>query len=184
MEDSSVLSPISLLTIVIFLFILNLMMIIQDFSPFFPYPLHLFFSNAYILLASTRNKNQNILGLPIMKKAFVQNQVDKKMSIEEVKTMIDDSEALYERLIEEGEEYLFEKSEMMGKEMVKEAFRLFDENQDGFIDENELKHVFSLLGYDECTKMECRKMIKAFDENRDGKIDFYEFVKLIDKSFS
>ncbi|KAF3506726.1 hypothetical protein F2Q69_00005737, partial [Brassica cretica] len=66
----------------------------------------------------------------------------------------------------------------------KKAFRLFDENQDGFIDENELKHFFCLLGHDECTKMECRKMIKVFDENRDGKIDFDEFVKLIDKSFS
>lgn len=106
------------------------------------------------------------------------------MSVEEVKGMIDDSEALYERLIEEGEEYLLEKSEMMGKEIVKKAFKLFDENEDGFIDENELKHVLCLLGYDECTKMECRKMIKVFDENRDGKIDFYEFVKLIDKSFS
>uniref|UniRef100_A0A0D3BGH7 EF-hand domain-containing protein n=1 Tax=Brassica oleracea var. oleracea TaxID=109376 RepID=A0A0D3BGH7_BRAOL len=66
--------------------------------------------------------------------------------------MIDDSEVLYKCLIEEGEEYLLEKSEMKG--------------------------------YDECTKMECRKMIKVFDENRDGKIDFDEFVKLIDKSFS
>lgn len=104
--------------------------------------------------------------------------------MEEVKAIIDDSEALYECLIEEGEEYLLEKNEMMGKEIVKEAFRLFDENQDGFIDENELKHVLSLLGYDECTKMECRKMVKVYDENRDGKIDFYEFVKLIEKSFS
>ncbi|ESQ45828.1 hypothetical protein EUTSA_v10011004mg [Eutrema salsugineum] len=184
MDDSSVLSPISLLTIAILLFILNLMMIIQDFSSYFPYPLHLFFYNAYILFASTRNKKQNMTELLIIKKGFVPTRVDNKMSVEEVKAMIDDSEALYERLIEEGEEYLLEKSEMMGKEIVKRAFRLFDENQDGFIDENELKHVLCLLGYDECTKMECRRMIKVFDENRDGKIDFYEFVKLIDKSFS
>jgi calcium-binding protein CML len=27
-------------------------------------------------------------------------------------------------------------------------------------------------------------MVKVYDENRDGKIDFYEFVKLIEKSFS
>ncbi|KAG7559982.1 EF-hand domain [Arabidopsis thaliana x Arabidopsis arenosa] len=183
MEDTSLLSPISLLTIVILLFILNLMMIIQDFSSSFPYRFHLFFSNAYILFASIRNNKQNT-ELPIIKKVLVQNRVDNKTSLEEVKAMIDDSEALYERLIEEGEEYLLEKNEMMGKGIVKETFRLFDENQDGFIDENELKHVLCLLGYDECTKMECRKMIKVFDENRDGKIDFYEFVKLIEKSFS
>ncbi|XP_010426191.1 PREDICTED: probable calcium-binding protein CML47 [Camelina sativa] len=183
MEDSSLLSPISLFTIVIFLFILNLMMIIQDVSSYFPYRFHLFFSNAYILFASLSNNKQKT-ELPIKKKAFVPNRVVNKTSVEEVKAMIDDSEALYERLIEEGEEYLFEKNEMMSKELVKEAFRLFDENQDGFIDENELKHVLSLLGYNECTKMECRKMIKVFDENGDGNIDFYEFVKLIEKSFS
>ncbi|KAG2293077.1 hypothetical protein Bca52824_039746 [Brassica carinata] len=164
MEDSSALSPTSLLTIATFLFILNLMMKIQDFSSFFPYPLHLFFSNAYILFASTKDMKLNMIELPIIKKVFVPK----------VKLMIDDSEVLYKCLIEEGEEYLLEKSEMEGKEI----------NQDGFIDENELKHVFCLLGYDECTKMERRKMIKVFDENRDGKIDFDEFVKLIDKSFS
>ncbi|KAJ4890421.1 putative calcium-binding protein CML47 [Raphanus sativus] len=183
MEDSSVLSPISLLTIATFLFILNLMMIIQDFSSSFPYSLHLFFSNAYILFASSRNKKLNI-ELPIARKIFVPTQAENKMSVKEVKTMIDDSEALYERLIGEGEEYLLDKSEMMGKEIVKKAFILFDQNKDGFIDENELKHVLSLLGYDECTKMDCRKMIRVFDENRDGNIDFNEFVKLIDKSFS
>ncbi|CAG7871144.1 unnamed protein product [Brassica rapa] len=184
MEDSSALSPISLLTIATFLFILNLMMMIQDFSSYFPYPLQLFFSNAYILFASTKDMKINMIELPIIKKVFVPSRVDNnKMSVEEVKVMIDDSEVLYERLIEEGEEYLLEKTEMTGKEIVKKAFRLFDENQDGFIDENELKHVFCLLGYDECTKMECRKMVKVFDENRDGKIDFNEFVKLIDKSF-
>lgn len=183
MEDSSLLSPISLLTIVIFLFILNLMMIIQDFSSSFPFRFHLFFSNAYILFASPSN-NKHKTELPIIKKAFVPNRVDNKTSLEEVKAVIDDSKGLYERLIEEGEEYLLEKNEMMSKELVKEAFRLFDENQDGFIDENELKNVLSLLGYHECTKMECRKMINVFDENGDGNIDFYEFVKLIEKSFS
>ncbi|XP_010515054.1 PREDICTED: probable calcium-binding protein CML47 [Camelina sativa] len=182
MEDSSLLSAISLLTIVIFLFILNLMMIIQDFSSYFPYRFHLFFSNAYIIFASPRNNKQISTEPP--KKVFVPNRVENKTSVEEAKAIIDDSEALYEHLIEEGEEYLFEKNEMMSKELVKEVFRLFDENQDGFIDENELKHVLSLLGYDECTKMECRKMIKVFDENGDGNIDFYEFVKLIEKSFS
>ena len=33
--------------------------------------------------------------------------------------MIDDSEVLYKCLIEEGEEYLLEKSEMKGKEIVR-----------------------------------------------------------------
>ncbi|CAN8254934.1 unnamed protein product [Cochlearia groenlandica] len=212
MEDSFALSPISLLTIVIFLFIFNLLIIFQDFSSYFPYhprhqsrlklfmslvqnvtkeifnmvkngpTLHFFFSNTFFLFASTIIKKTE---LPVIKKSFIiPTQVDNKMSVEEVKAIIDNSEALYERLVEEGEEYLLEKSEIMSKETVKKAFRLFDENQDGFIDENELKHVLCLLGYDECTKMECRKMIMAFDENSDGRIDFYEFVKLIDKSFS
>jgi calmodulin len=69
-------------------------------------------------------------------------------------------------------------------EEVKEAFDVFDENRDGFIDAGELQRVLCILGLKEGKQMEnCKKMIRTFDENRDGKIDFNEFVKFMESSF-
>ncbi|XP_023771379.1 probable calcium-binding protein CML46 [Lactuca sativa] len=66
---------------------------------------------------------------------------------------------------------------------VKEAFDIFDENKDGFIDARELQRVLSALGVMEGADMEdCRKMIGAFDENADGRIDFNEFVKFMENT--
>ncbi|KAM7464505.1 hypothetical protein LguiA_032626 [Lonicera macranthoides] len=70
-------------------------------------------------------------------------------------------------------------------EEVKEAFDVYDENRDGFIDVCELQRVLCILGLDKGSKDdECREMIANFDENGDGLIDFCEFVKLMDNSFS
>ncbi|KAM0022608.1 putative EF-hand domain-containing protein [Helianthus debilis subsp. tardiflorus] len=67
---------------------------------------------------------------------------------------------------------------------VKEAFDVFDENKDGFIDVQELQRVMLVLGLKERMEIEdCRRMIRAFDENADGRIDFNEFVKLMEDSF-
>lgn len=66
---------------------------------------------------------------------------------------------------------------------VKQAFDVFDENRDGFIDARELHRVLSALGLKETVEMEdCRKMIGAFDENADGRIDFNEFVKFMENT--
>ncbi|XP_044480140.1 probable calcium-binding protein CML45 [Mangifera indica] len=78
---------------------------------------------------------------------------------------------------------LFEEKEPSFEE-VKEAFDVYDQNKDGFIDERELLRVFRLLGMKEGFELEnCRKMIGKFDENGDGMIDFKEFVKFMEKSF-
>ncbi|GER45841.1 calcium-binding EF-hand family protein [Striga asiatica] len=75
-----------------------------------------------------------------------------------------------------------EKSVGLGE--IKEAFDVFDENGDGFIDAMELGKILCALGFGEGLDVErCRKMIGAFDENRDGKIDFDEFVKFMGNSF-
>lgn len=78
---------------------------------------------------------------------------------------------------------LFEEKEPSLEE-VKEAFDVFDQNRDGFIDAKELQRVLCLLGLKEGSELQdCKKMIKTFDENRDGKIDFHEFVKFMEKNF-
>jgi calmodulin len=67
---------------------------------------------------------------------------------------------------------------------VKQAFDVFDENKDGFIDALELQRVLVILGLKEGSKFEnCQKMIKHFDENQDGRIDFFEFVNIMRNHF-
>lgn len=68
-------------------------------------------------------------------------------------------------------------------EEVKEAFHVFDENKDGFIDAGEINKVLCALGFVGASEVECKRMIKAFDHNGDGQIDFNEFVQLMEKSF-
>lgn len=65
---------------------------------------------------------------------------------------------------------------------VEEAFDVFDENKDGFIDATELQRVLSLLGLEK-DLMQCQKMINAVDQNGDELIDHNEFVKLMEQSF-
>ncbi|GFZ12111.1 calcium-binding EF-hand family protein [Actinidia rufa] len=73
-------------------------------------------------------------------------------------------------------------NEEVDLEDAKEAFKVFDENCDGFIDASELKKVVCSLGFGEISKLECEKMILAFDDNGDGRIDFGEFAKLLENS--
>ncbi|KAK9052458.1 hypothetical protein SSX86_029087 [Deinandra increscens subsp. villosa] len=67
---------------------------------------------------------------------------------------------------------------------VKEAFDVFDENRDGFIDARELHRVLSVLGMkNEAAMDDCKKMIEVFDDDNDGRIDFYEFIKCMEGTF-
>lgn len=72
-------------------------------------------------------------------------------------------------------------------EELKEAFDVFDDNKDGFIDAQELGRVLSKLGLlkeSGIIRSEClRNMIKEVDENQDGVVDFNEFVKFMESCF-
>lgn len=76
---------------------------------------------------------------------------------------------------------LFEAEEVTSEE-VREAFDVFDENSDGFIDANELGKVLYKLGLTQVKEMQCQRMIAAFDDNGDGFIDFDEFAKLLESN--
>ncbi|GFZ17572.1 calcium-binding EF-hand family protein [Actinidia rufa] len=65
-------------------------------------------------------------------------------------------------------------------EVMREAFAVFDENCDGFIDANELEKVVCEFGFSDVSQEMCQRMIATFDENGDGKIDLREFIKLLE----
>ncbi|KAL1205399.1 putative calcium-binding protein CML46 [Cardamine amara subsp. amara] len=94
-----------------------------------------------------------------------------------------ESEGLQRRYSSEELSNLFEEKEPSLEE-VKQAFDVFDENRDGFIDPIDLQRVLSILGLKQGSNLEnCRRMIRSFDGNKDGRIDFHGFVKFMENNF-
>lgn len=67
-------------------------------------------------------------------------------------------------------------NEETDEEDMKEAFRVFDEDGDGFISAAELQSVLCKLGIAEAKSMtRIKEMISSVDQNADGRVDFSEF---------
>ncbi|URE31258.1 hypothetical protein MUK42_16527 [Musa troglodytarum] len=63
---------------------------------------------------------------------------------------------------------------------MREAFRVFDENGDGYISAAELQAVLDKLGLLEGRSIDgVRRMISAVDRDRDGRVDFFEFKNMM-----
>ncbi|KAK1320765.1 putative calcium-binding protein CML27 [Acorus calamus] len=63
---------------------------------------------------------------------------------------------------------------------LSEAFRVFDEDGDGFISAKELQTVLGKLGLDEGRSIErVHQMICSVDSNHDGRVDFGEFKHMM-----
>lgn len=116
---------------------------------------------------------------------------DGSLSREDVKTVMgnlgifcsSEGEYLPESFCSNELSGLFDEKEPSLEE-VKQAFDVFDENKDGFIDARELQRVLCILGLKEGSTLEdCQRMIRTFDENGDGRIEFFEFVKFMEASF-
>lgn len=64
--------------------------------------------------------------------------------------------------------------------LLREAFEIFDEDGNGFIEATELKRVLECLGLDKGWDMgEIEKMVRVVDLNSDGKVDFVEFESMM-----
>ncbi|KAG6481472.1 probable calcium-binding protein CML27 [Zingiber officinale] len=67
------------------------------------------------------------------------------------------------------------------EEEMREAFRVFDEDGDGFISAAELQSVLAKLGLPEGRNIErVREMIGSVDSNADGRVDFCEFKHMME----
>ncbi|KAL9228979.1 hypothetical protein vseg_004501 [Gypsophila vaccaria] len=58
---------------------------------------------------------------------------------------------------------------------IRDAFHVFDVDNNGLISSKELKHVMKKLGFANCSIKECDLMIKGVDKDGDGFVDFDEF---------
>lgn len=63
-------------------------------------------------------------------------------------------------------------------EELREAFNVFDHNQDSVIDFGEIKRTMHFLG-EAVTDDEVREMIREADRDRDGLVDFEEFKHMM-----
>ena len=63
------------------------------------------------------------------------------------------------------------------EEEIKEAFRVFDKDGNGFISAAELRHVMTNLG-EKLTDEEVDEMIREADVDGDGQVNYEEFVKV------
>lgn len=61
---------------------------------------------------------------------------------------------------------------------MRQAFRIFDIDDNGYIDARELKMTMCNLGEDLSDK-DVKKMMKLADKNGDGKIDYEEFIQMM-----
>lgn len=70
---------------------------------------------------------------------------------------------------------------MASEDELKDAFYVFDRNEDGFICASELWSVMRRLGFKEGQRYEdCMRMIHTFDEDRDGRISYLEFRRMME----
>ncbi|XP_044483440.1 calcium-binding protein CML42 [Mangifera indica] len=63
---------------------------------------------------------------------------------------------------------------------LSEAFKVFDEDGDGFISAHELQVVLGKLGLPEGNEISrVQQMILSVDRNQDGRVDFFEFKNMM-----
>lgn len=61
------------------------------------------------------------------------------------------------------------------EQTLRQAFRVFDRDGNGYISVDELRYVVTTFG-EILTEQEAEELIAMFDTNRDGKLEYEEFV--------
>ncbi|XP_075537461.1 neo-calmodulin-like isoform X2 [Dermacentor variabilis] len=63
-------------------------------------------------------------------------------------------------------------------EEIREAFKVFDRNGDGYVSAAELRHVMTTMG-EKLSHEEVDEMIREADQDGDGRINYDEFVSMV-----
>ncbi|KAI8988117.1 hypothetical protein BDF20DRAFT_853918 [Mycotypha africana] len=66
------------------------------------------------------------------------------------------------------------------QEEIKETFRVFDNDGNGYISETELRHIMASVG-EKLSQNELDAMLREADVDGDGQINYEEFVKMLAK---
>ncbi|KAE9450466.1 hypothetical protein C3L33_17638, partial [Rhododendron williamsianum] len=101
------------------------------------------------------------------------------------KTNLDllDFESLYDAIVKRkngGESQDGEDDDGELENDLVEAFKVYDQDGDGFISCGEIERVLTQLGFlNENAGQDCKTMIDTYDMNSDGVLDFEEFKKMM-----
>ncbi|XP_030534903.1 neo-calmodulin-like [Rhodamnia argentea] len=107
--------------------------------------------------------------------------LDQHPTEEELQSMINEADTDGHGTIEFGEflNLMARKiKETEIEEELKEAFRVIDKDQDGYISLNELKRVMINLG-EKSTEEELEEMMREADLDGDGQISYEEFIRMM-----
>lgn len=74
---------------------------------------------------------------------------------------------------------LLENNTITNFDPVREAFRVYDPNNTGFVDHEVLKQIMSRMGYGEMSKDDMDVLIKTADVDSDGKISLEDFRNML-----
>lgn len=62
---------------------------------------------------------------------------------------------------------------------VREAFKVYDPQETGFVDMEVTREVFQTLGYGEVSEEDIRIILETADTDRDGRIGLEDFRKMV-----
>eukprot|EP01065_Artemidia_motanka_P039042 TRINITY_DN47880_c0_g1_i1.p2 TRINITY_DN47880_c0_g1~~TRINITY_DN47880_c0_g1_i1.p2 ORF type:complete len:217 (+),score=82.28 TRINITY_DN47880_c0_g1_i1:60-653(+) len=74
---------------------------------------------------------------------------------------------------------LLESNSITNFDPVKEAFKVYDPHDTGFVDTDMLKQIMSRMGYGDMTKEDMEVLIKTADVDGDGKISLEDFRQML-----
>jgi len=100
---------------------------------------------------------------------------------EEIMNIMNEIDVDHNGKLDFSEFVIMMRDKLSGEDMeqeIRQAFRVFDRNGDGYISKQEFKHCMMHFG-ERFTNEEVEEMIAEADSNNDGKIDYHEFSKMI-----
>jgi len=98
----------------------------------------------------------------------------KNLPAREYKFLISEPEFSYKTLHK-----LLVNNELAGFDPVREAFKVYDPHETGFVDVEVLKTIFSNLGFGEVNEDDLSVLIDTADVDRDGKISLSDFRNMM-----